>query len=410
MKSQHSTLTAMSLFGLMAATLGAAPSVSVDNVVQRWPWNNKVDITYTVNDGQDVSASRFCRLVFTVVIDGTTNIVDGVTDVGASASTGTHVVTWTAPDGIRSDTCSISAALYTAENPSGDDYMVIDLDTGAVTFEGLLASQEASNARYNVPLYKTDKMVLRKVRGGVSYPLGYNRNDIIASGNAPRTVVPTHDWYYGVFLVTQAQYQKICGTNPSGCKTAEDGNEVAHRPAENMTWYDLRGAGTRPGTPIQPNAGGAFFQRLAAKTGVTSFDLPTEEMSEIATRTGLNYQFVWGLESTDWQLYSWSKVNHPSGFSVAVGKLLPNNWGLYDVTGNVYEWQLDDCSRADLTQPHDMFVPADDGANSQRRVRCGGDWAANNCSSHFLPTCRAYSYEASNKIVLFGFRVARVMP
>ena len=37
MKAQHSTLTAMSLFGLMAATLGAAPSVSVDNVVQRWP-------------------------------------------------------------------------------------------------------------------------------------------------------------------------------------------------------------------------------------------------------------------------------------------------------------------------------------------------------------------------------------
>lgn len=410
MKAQHRTLTAMSLFGLVAATLGAAPSVSVDNVVQRWPWNNKVDITYTVNDGQDVSVGRFCRLVFTVVIDGTTNLVDGVTDIGASASTGTHVATWTAPEGVRSDNCSVSAALYMAENPSGDDYMVIDLDTGAVTFEGLLASQEASNARYNVPLYKTDKMVLRKVRGGVSYPLGYNRNDIISGGNAPRTVVPGHDWYYGVFLVTQAQYQKICGTNPSSCTKTEEGNEVAHRPAENMSWYDLRGTGTRPTTQITPKADGAFFQRLAAKTGVTSFDLPTEEMSEIATRAGLNYQFVWGLTAADWQLYAWSKVNHPSGFSVAVGKLLPNDWGLYDVTGNVYEWQLDDCSRADLTQPHDMFVPADDGANTQRRVRCGGDWAAANCSDHFLPTRRPYSWEAANKISLFGFRVARVMP
>ena len=39
----------------------AATTITVDSVVQRWPWNNKVDITYTVNDGQDVANSKFCN-------------------------------------------------------------------------------------------------------------------------------------------------------------------------------------------------------------------------------------------------------------------------------------------------------------------------------------------------------------
>ena len=149
-----------------------APSVKIESVAQRWPWNNKVDITYSITDGQDVSVQKYYRLVFTANIDGKPYTIDGVHDVGASASTGTNTVTWTAPSGIKTDNFSVSAAMYTAEIPSGNDYMIVNLEDGTITYEGLLASQDASNARYNTDKYKGDFLVLRKVPAGGTYRTG----------------------------------------------------------------------------------------------------------------------------------------------------------------------------------------------------------------------------------------------
>ena len=104
------TLAAMAAMALASAAQ-AATTITVDSVVQRWPWNNKLDITYTVNDGQDVSASTFKMIVFTAVVGGTTYTIDGVTDVGASANTGTHTVTWTVPSGVKDANCTMTAAV-----------------------------------------------------------------------------------------------------------------------------------------------------------------------------------------------------------------------------------------------------------------------------------------------------------
>ena len=102
----------------------AATGVTVDSVTQRWPWNNKLDITYTVTGGQDVASGQYCKIVFTTVIDGTTYTIDGTTDVPASAANGTHTITWDAPEGVRRTDCTMSAAVYATDVPSGDDYMV----------------------------------------------------------------------------------------------------------------------------------------------------------------------------------------------------------------------------------------------------------------------------------------------
>ena len=51
-------------------------TIEINSVAQRWPWNNKVDITYTVTGGQDVSVSNFCKVVFNTVINGTPIIID----------------------------------------------------------------------------------------------------------------------------------------------------------------------------------------------------------------------------------------------------------------------------------------------------------------------------------------------
>ena len=109
-------LTKLAGNGLAAAALcvalpmaADAASVTIDSVVQRWPWNNKVDITYTVTDGQDVEAGVYCRLVFNANINGETYVIDGVTNVGASASSGTHTITWNPPSGVKTANCSMTA-------------------------------------------------------------------------------------------------------------------------------------------------------------------------------------------------------------------------------------------------------------------------------------------------------------
>ena len=87
-----------------SATAANAASVTINSVQQRWPWNNKVDITYTVTDGQTLASDGsgvFYRLVFNYNIGGVTGTIDGVHDIGASANTGTHTVTWTPPADLR---------------------------------------------------------------------------------------------------------------------------------------------------------------------------------------------------------------------------------------------------------------------------------------------------------------------
>ena len=104
----------------------------------------------------------------------------------------------------------MSAALYAASAPSGDDYLVVDFDTGKIAYEGLLASQDASNVRYNTAEYKTGKMVLRKVPAGGTYPTGDGEggkfalwNDI--SGNG----ISEDDTFDRVFPAVQTLSQKM---------------------------------------------------------------------------------------------------------------------------------------------------------------------------------------------------------
>ena len=328
------TICLIALIGALSAK--AIPSVEIDSVVQRWPWNNKVDITYTVADGQDLVNGTYYKLVFTVTVNGQVYTIDGVFDIGASANTGTHTITWTAPSGIKPTTFTTSAAIYDHDAPSGDDYMVVDLATGKVAYEGLLASQDASNQRYNTALYKTDKMVLRKVAAGGTYPTGDNNN--YSTSNSERTWTTDRDYYIGIFMVTQAQYEKLMGRNPSGNKMEIEGDVVAHRPVEQVSWTGLRGtSAVAPAIPVVANAGGSFLPRLKARTRL-NFDFPTEVMFEIAARAGATTAYTWGntLEY-GYMVYS----GNASGSSRAVGSMEPNDWGLYDTTGNMWEYTLD---------------------------------------------------------------------
>lgn len=418
------------LFGIAAAAVTALPlaataatTITIDSVVQRWPWNNKVDITYTISgSGQDVANGIYKRIVFTAVVDGTTYTIDGTTDVGASANPGQHTVTWTAPSDIKRTDCTMSAALYASDNPSGNDYMVIDLNTGDVWYEGLLASQDASNARYNTDLYKGTntagecRMVLRRVprwgdRGSLpnasslagmsGYPTGDDAN--YPTTNSRRYWSTDRDYYIGVFAVTRDQYSKIHGLNLRG----------DHTPIINVSWDDLRlsdTAATSSVPAVASSNSGTFLQRLNYITGNKyGFDLPTEAMFEIAERAGHTWLYVSGdvydnAIFTQYVVYA----NNSGNGRQPVGSKLPNDWGLYDMSGNVYEWCLDDITRDNLADARDPFTPAWglNDTSTEKRIGRGGPNYAGYMTSGRMPD-RVTNYAANTKAAV-GFRIAFV--
>ena len=417
LRGTFSACIAAAAFAALANAASAATTITVDSVVQRWPWNNKVDITYTVADGQDVARGVYRRIVFTAVIDGQTYAIDGTTDVGASADTGTHTVAWTAPAGHKSAGCTMSAAIYEAAVPSGDDYLVVDLLTGTATYEGLLATQADSNARYNDAAYKTDKLVLRKVprtaesaalpngpfAGG--YPTGDSTNHGGSGDETHDAATWTTDraYYVGVFPVTQHQYWRITGTNPAQKQDAGVGDEKVHRPVESVSWDDLRAStpSTSP-LPTVDSDTGSFLQRLNRLAGNRfAFDLPTEVMFEIAERAGATTTYYWG-NAMDMD-YVVSSENSAS-CTVAVGSRLPNAWGLYDTTGNVREWCLDNWSDGNLTLRADAFTPPSQSSTA-RRTRGGGNFGYPSSDALFHASCR--DNEGSDaRSVGIGFRVS----
>ena len=408
------------LLGMICVVVAAASayssSITIDSVVQRWPWNNKFDITYTVTDGQMLTADGvgdvYCKIVFTATIGGQTYEIDGVTNVGANASSGQHTVTWTPPTSLRAKdmNCTMTATLMSAAAPSGDDYMIVDLDTGTVSFEGMLYSQELSNARYNVNEYKTEKMVLRKVPcwakrdslpnssslTGNGYPTGDNAN--YASSNSEATWETKRDYYAGVFMVTKAQYCKVFG-RPYDASTdtipAIEGNYWTANAGRYITWNALRDS-QLPTNTVPAESDGGFFARLKFKTGDKyDFDMPTLIMSEIAARAGNRGRYYWGGDSIDesYLVYNAS--------ATAVGSKKANSWGLYDVAGNGFEHCLDDASLANIADASDAFTASWGGA-SQRRNRGG-----TTSSGTSIAECSASYYKGNGTGITTaaGFRV-----
>ena len=87
------TLAALACASMVLSVAEAATAIRVDSVTQRWPWNNKVDITYTIADsGQDLANGVYRKLMFEVNIPGKASpvVIDGSEDVVAPVKDGTY--------------------------------------------------------------------------------------------------------------------------------------------------------------------------------------------------------------------------------------------------------------------------------------------------------------------------------
>lgn len=140
--------------------------------------------------------------------------------------------------------------------------------------------------------------------------------------------VTLSDFYICKYEVTQEEWQAVMGRNPS----AHNFVDVTSYPVDNVSWDDCQ----------------EFISKLNALTGMT-FRLPTEAEWEYAARGGnksKGYDYAGSAKIDDVAWY-WSKsaaiksAVSGNAYSHPVGGKQPNELGLYDMSGNAYEWCAD---------------------------------------------------------------------
>jgi formylglycine-generating enzyme required for sulfatase activity len=261
----------------------------------------------------------------------------------------------------------------------------------------------------------------------VSIPAG---TYLMGDSDSAVGAVPLHEVTLGAFaisatLITQAQYFSVMGTNPAFFDSGRAW------PVERVSWYDaalfcnalskLAGKDT-----VYAYARGTIDSTVVIDYTKNGYRLPTEAEYEYACRSGTTTEFYWGrnyppadfadtaaLDSNAvWSFDSISIVDTGTvgntgsdttitaiGGTKPVASRMPNAWGLYDMSGNVWEWCNDrqgsyvDTARTNPTGP----------AAGSARVLRGGSWYVND--PRYLCSAFRLSLNPKGAIDNIGFRV-----
>lgn len=183
--------------------------------------------------------------------------------------------------------------------------------------------------------------------------------------------VRVKDFYIGKYEVTQEDWTEIMGTNPSKF------SDCTYCPVEQVSWDDIQ----------------EFIQSLNMKKGET-FRLPTEEEWEFAAIGGNGGNGYIYAGSNTAKKVAWFEGN-AAGRPHPVGQLLPNELGLYDMSGNIWEWT----NNKKIPYPCDTI-----GKVFDSKVLRGGSF------SHRISNLRVRDRNGRNstmRLPTLGFRLAK---
>ena len=346
----------MALAFSAASSLFASPAVSSVNYSQD-PDTKTVTVTYELLGEAGIP---LLDIRTNGVSIGWANLRFAAGDVHQVVQPGHRRIVWN-PDKAWPGHSLISGVtavvcVWPTDNPP--DWLVVNCAKGyagqnsAVRYYA--AEEQLPEGTVDCETYKTDgKMAFRKIPAqGIVWQMG--------RGDSRHKVKLTSNYYLGVFEVTQSQYERFVGSNPSMFKT--DGEM---RPVECVSWDSVRGTssvwpGSSPSEAYDSIGTGSFMYALRQHASACKFDLPTEAQWEFACRAGSGADYPdgssWTSGSTENPfLETHARYKNNSGrdsedrgntlstndATAVVGSYLPNRWGLHDMHGNLYEWVLD---------------------------------------------------------------------
>lgn len=216
-----------------------------------------------------------------------------------------------------------------------------------------------------------------------SFVMGSDRR---TTEGPPRAVIVERPFAIGRFEVTVRQWQACVAAGGCVDRSGESAGQHPDRPAGGLSWHDAR----------------LYVGWLSRTTGYR-YRMPSEAQWEFAARAGSTGDFWWGpqLGVGNAQCRDCGSPFGADG-SAPVGSFRPNPFGLYDVSGNVWEW-VEDCWHRSFGH-----VPGDDSAwlvpGCRMRVLRGGGW---DDGAYMMHVTTRLGLEAGNSARSNGLRVMR---
>ncbi|MBV6438988.1 MAG: Serine/threonine-protein kinase pkn1 [Saprospiraceae bacterium] len=204
----------------------------------------------------------------------------------------------------------------------------------------------------------------------------------------PAHTVTLTGFLIGKYEVTQADWREVMGADPpelynKGCDDC---------PVENVSWNEMQ----------------EFIKTLnKVTTGRKTYRLPTEAEWEYAARGGPKSEGYIYSGSNEAGKVAWYHDNYKTGNTFGarkstrpVGTKVPNELGLHDMSGNVYEW----CSDWKGEYPADAQVNPTGPKSGSNRILRGGSW---NYSPQYVRAALRYYLAPGDRYYSIGFRLAR---
>jgi len=400
---------------ILAATFAAivahaAVTITDVSARQRWPWNGLVDVDFTISGA--AAGEAFAIDIDATAAGGDKKLSACTYATEPVAGNGHSRIVWD----LGADYPNFRAAdlrISVTATPISNDrtiYMVIDLSGGSTATKYPVRYTTTPPAHVqgaaDEPCQTTELWMRRIIPYSNAFTVGGWQSP--ASNNIIYYGKITKPYYIGVFELTQRQFNLITGEWPSYFT-----NEAyrAARPLENVCFSKFSGTNNDIDRDPSYITGGSPLGKLRAKTGLP-LNLPTDIQWEFAARGGTllaggSEFYVYRVDgrvpgSSEIARYSENNVGVADRDSdttcgtAAVGSYLPNDYGLYDMLGNVneclscfavstgsyrsyYQEQSGDDTLG-MTKDNPIIDPkgtpqsmAYSGLNYLRRV-CGGSW------------------------------------
>ena len=408
--------------GLLAAA-GMAAGVGVSDVqlAESDLVGNPVQVTFTLDGPAIVTVRFFTNEVadatsWLAVADADATDVWG--DVNRIVPSGV-CTNWWKPEralpGLLLGAGRLKAEVraWPVDNPP--DYRVFDLTSTNRASVRYYVSSNAVPGGVQAAIYKTEKLVMRRIpAAGITWTMGSPVGE--GSRQSPREdqhqVKLLHDYYIGIYELTQGQYCRILTTNENAVSSMKGWGQTDWRLrpiASPATYISMRGSvgeGINWPTTGRTVKEGCPIDLLRKLTGV-EFDLPTDAQWEYACRAGTTGKYPCGTEDSavaNLGQFAWYSGHRNGEYPEPVGSLLPNAWGLYDMLGNAFERCLDfiDTSKTlpDAEEPLGFTTTA----TNPNRVSRGGSWYYD--SNYTRSARRASDTDKSWVQCDYGFRLA----